>query len=168
MVSVVVVVVIVLFIVVTFERPAPWSDSTREKLCPAFTIFHLGTSSSVGLVQLNWTPLRVWVVPATVEGLIYPLRSADSILCPDAEYENPELYWCEVIVSLMTLCEVELCVLDPERNCGTTGVARVLTGNINKTNRQSLVNGYSHSCWAYAASAWSTSSTGMYSRWNRC
>ena len=66
----VVVVVIVRFIVVTFERPAPCSDSTKLKLCAAFTIFHLGTASSEGLVQLNWTPLRVWVVPATVEGLI--------------------------------------------------------------------------------------------------
>ena len=55
----VVVVVIVRFIVVTFERPAPCKDSTSEKLSPAFTIFHLGTASSSGLVQLNWTPLRV-------------------------------------------------------------------------------------------------------------
>ena len=81
----VVVVVIVRFIVVTFAKPAPCSDSTKEKLWPAFFIRHLGVASSAGLVQLNWTPPSVCVSPATVEGLIYPLRSADSILWPDAE-----------------------------------------------------------------------------------
>ena len=55
----VVVVFIVRVIVVTFERPAPCSDSTKLKLCPAFTIFHFGIASSSGLVQLNLTPLRV-------------------------------------------------------------------------------------------------------------
>ena len=49
----VVVVVIVRFIVVTFAKPAPCSDSTKEKLCPAFFIRHLGVASSEGLVQLN-------------------------------------------------------------------------------------------------------------------
>ena len=61
-------------------------------------------------------------------------------MCPDAEYEKPELYWWLVIVSLITLCEVELIVELPLLNCGTTGVARVLTGNTNKTSSQSLVN----------------------------
>ena len=55
----VVVVVIVRFIVVTFAKPAPCSDSTKEKLWPAFFIRDLGVASSEGLVQLNWTPPRV-------------------------------------------------------------------------------------------------------------
>jgi len=71
---------------------------------------------------------------------MYPLTSADSILWPDAEYEKPELYWCEVIVSLITDCEVELCVELPLRNCGTIGVARVLRGSSNINNSQNLVN----------------------------
>ena len=49
-----------------------------------------------------------------------------------------------MIVSLITDCEVELIVELPERNCGTIGVARVLTGNINKTSSQSLVNFYAN------------------------
>ena len=44
------------------------------------------------------------------------------------------------MVSFITDSEVLEVVLDPVRNCGTTGTARVLTGNINKTNSQSLVN----------------------------
>ena len=62
------------------------------------------------------------------------------MLWPDAEYEKPELYWCEVIVSLITDCEVELCVLDPDLNWGTKGVARVLRGSSNINNNQNLVN----------------------------
>ena len=62
------------------------------------------------------------------------------MLWPDAEYENPVLYWCEVIVSLITDCEVELWVLEPLRNWGTTGVARVLRGSSNINNNQNLVN----------------------------
>ena len=43
----------VLFIVVTVSKPGASIVSTREKLCPAFVIFHLGTVSKEGLVQLN-------------------------------------------------------------------------------------------------------------------
>ena len=45
-----------------------------------------------------------------------------------------------MIVSLIIDSEVLEVVLDPVRNCGTTGTASVLIGNANKTNRQSLVN----------------------------
>ena len=44
------------------------------------------------------------------------------------------------MVSFITDSEVLEVVLDPVRNCGTIGTARVLTGNTNKTNSQSLVN----------------------------
>ena len=79
----VVVVVIVRFIGL-FERPAPCSDSISEKLSPAFTDFP------------SWDSLKFWTCPTkldTIEvfelflqllsGLIYPLRSADSMLWPD-------------------------------------------------------------------------------------
>ena len=83
------------------------------------------------------------------------------MLCPDAEYEKPELYWWLVIVSLITLCEVELIVELPLLNCGTTGVARVLIGNANKTNQKSLVNFNADSSRTNTASTTSTSSTRM-------
>ena len=69
------------------------------------------------------------------------------------------------MVSLITDSEVLEVVLDPVRNCGTTGTARVLTGNANKTNQKSLVNfsiyGYANCSASYAASTTSSSSTGM-------
>ena len=51
-----------------------------------------------------------------------------------------------MIVSFITDSEELEVVLDPERNCGTTGTARVLIGNNSKTNQKSLVNGNSYSC----------------------
>ena len=68
------------------------------------------------------------------------MRSADSMLWPDAEYENPVLYWCEEITSFTTDCDVLDCVEEPDLNWGTTGVARVLRGRSNINNNQSLVN----------------------------
>ena len=47
---VVVVVFIVRFIVVIVSRPGEIIDSTKLKGCPEFTIRHLGTPESVGLV----------------------------------------------------------------------------------------------------------------------
>jgi len=44
----------------------------------------------------------------------------------------------------MTLSLVDEVVCEPERNCGTTGVARVLSGYIIKNKRQNLINGYSN------------------------
>ena len=44
------------------------------------------------------------------------------------------------MVSFITDSEVLEVWLVPERNCGTTGTASVLTGNANKTMSQSLVN----------------------------
>jgi len=85
-------------------------------------------------------------------------------LWPDAEYENPELYWCEVIVSLITDCEVELIVELPERNCGTIGVARVLIGNANKTSQKSLVNFYANGSRGDATCTRSPSNTSRNSR----
>ena len=45
-----------------------------------------------------------------------------------------------MIVSLIIDSDVLDVVELPVRNCGTTGTARVLTGNTNKTNSQSLLN----------------------------
>mgnify|MGYP001275196512 CR=1 FL=1 len=44
------------------------------------------------------------------------------------------------MVSFITDSEVLEVWLEPERNCGTIGTARVLTGNTSKTSSQSLVN----------------------------
>ena len=44
------------------------------------------------------------------------------------------------MVSFITDSEVLEVWLEPLRNCGTIGTARVLTGNNNKTSSQSLVN----------------------------
>ena len=52
----------------------------------------------------------------------------------------------------------------PERNCGTTGVARVLTGNISKSSNQSLVNGDRYSSRTNTASSASASSASMNAR----
>jgi hypothetical protein len=51
-----------------------------------------------------------------------------------------------VMVSFITDSEVLEVWLVPERNCGTTGTASVLTGNANKTMSQSLVNRNSDFC----------------------
>ena len=61
MVSTVVVVVVfmVRFIVVIVSRPGEIIDSTKLKGCPEFTIRHLGTPESVGLVYENLMPLTV-------------------------------------------------------------------------------------------------------------
>ena len=61
---VVVVVFMVRFIVVIVSRPGEITDSTREKGCEEFTIFHLGTPSSVGEVYEKLTPLTVCVASA--------------------------------------------------------------------------------------------------------
>ena len=50
------------------------------------------------------------------------------------------------MVSFITDSEVLEVWLEPERNCGTIGTARVLIGNTNKTNQKSLVNGNAYSC----------------------
>ena len=52
----VVVVVIVRFMWVIVSIPLPCNDSTKLKLSPAFLIFHLGTASKFGEVQLKLTP----------------------------------------------------------------------------------------------------------------
>ena len=51
-----------------------------------------------------------------------------------------------MIVSFITDSEELEVVLEPDRNCGTTGTANVLIGNTNKTNQKSLVNGNPYSC----------------------
>ena len=93
--------------------------------------------------------------------MIYPV--SDLILCPDAEYEYPVRYWWLVIVPLIIDSGVLDVVELPVRNCGTTGTASVLIGNVNKTNSQSLVNRNSNFSRSYAACTRSTSSTGMNS-----
>ena len=57
-----------------------------------------------------------------------------------------------MIVSFITDSEVELVVLDPDRNWGTTGVARVLIGYKNISSKQSLVNFYADSSGGRTAS----------------
>jgi hypothetical protein len=54
--------------------------------------------------------------------------------------------------------------LVPERNCGTTGTASVLTGNANKTMSQSLVNRNSNFSRTNTRCTRSTCGTGMDSR----
>ena len=66
-----------------------------------------------------------------------------------------------MIVSFITDSEELEVVLDPERNCGTTGTASVLIGNTNKTNQKSLVNGNAYSCGTYATCTRSSSSTSV-------
>ena len=87
-----VVVFIVLVIVVTVSNPGVIRVSWREKADPGVVIFHLGTASKFGEVQLKLTPPTVCSVRVEAVGLIYPLRSELSILCPDAEYEYPVRY----------------------------------------------------------------------------
>ena len=89
---VVVVVFIVRFIVVIVSIPLPITDSTREKGCPEFTIFHLGTPSRLGLVYEKLIPLTVCVDSAVGIELIYPLISLLSILCPETLTEYPVRY----------------------------------------------------------------------------
>ena len=79
------VVFIVLDIVVTVSSPGVISVSCREKADPGVDIFHRGTASKFGEVQLKLTPPTVCSVRVVAVGLIYPLRSLLSILCPDAE-----------------------------------------------------------------------------------
>ena len=80
-----VVVFIVLDIVVTVSNPGVISVSCKEKADPGVATFHLGTASKFGEVQLKVTPPTVCSVRVVAVGLIYPLRSELSILCPDAE-----------------------------------------------------------------------------------
>ena len=83
---------IVLVMVVAVSNPGVISVSCKEKAAPPFVIFHLGTASKFGEVQLKFTPPTVCSVRVVAVGLIYPLRSELSILCPDAEYEYPVRY----------------------------------------------------------------------------
>ena len=83
---------IVLVMVVTVSNPGVIRVSCKEKAEPGVVIFHLGTASKFGEVQLKFTPPTVCSVRVVAVGLIYPLRSDDSILCPDAEYEYPVRY----------------------------------------------------------------------------
>ena len=76
---------IVLVIVVTVSNPGVISVSCREKAEPGTDICHLGTASKFGEVQLKFTPPTVCSVRVVAVGLIYPLRSALSILCPELE-----------------------------------------------------------------------------------
>ena len=76
---------IVLVMVVTVSNPGVISVSCREKAEPGVVIFHLGTASKFGEVQLKFTPPTVCSVRVVAVGLIYPLRSALSILCPELE-----------------------------------------------------------------------------------
>ena len=80
-----VLVFIVLVMVVSVSNPGVFSVSCREKAEPGVVIFHLGTASKFGEVQLKFTPPTVCSVRVVAVGLIYPLRSALSILCPELE-----------------------------------------------------------------------------------
>jgi len=135
--------------------------SCREKAAPFVFIDQRGIASKFGEVQLKFTPPTVCSFVVVGVGLIYPV--SDLILCPDAEYEYPVRYWWLVIVSLIIDSDVLDVVELPVRNCGTTGTASVLIGNVNKTNSQSLVNRNSNFSRSYAACTRSTSSTGMNS-----
>ena len=68
------------------------------------------------------------------------------------------------MVSFITDSEVLEVWLDPVRNCGTIGTARVLTGNTNKINMQSLVNRNSNFSRSNAASTTASSRAGMDAR----
>ena len=152
--------------VVTVSSPGVSSVSCREKAAPSFTIDHWGIASKFGEVQWKFTPPIVCSFVVVGVGLIYPV--SDSILCPDAEYEYPVRYWWLVIVSLIIDSDVLEVVLDPVRNCGTIGTARVLTGNTNKTSSQSLVNRNSNFSRSYARCTRSTCGTSMNSRTQWC
>ena len=89
---VVVVVFMTRSIFVIVSKPLPITDSTREKGCPEFTIFHLGTPSSVGLVYEKLIPLAVCVASAVGIELIYPLTSALSMFVPETLSEYPVRY----------------------------------------------------------------------------
>ena len=52
----------------------------------------------------------------------------------------------------------------PVRNCGTTGTAKALTGNTNKTSSQSLVNRNSNFSRSNTASTTASSRAGMNAR----
>ena len=65
-----VVVFIVLVIVVTVSNPGVIKVSCREKAAPPFVIFHLGTASKFGEVQLKLTPPTVCSVNVLALGLI--------------------------------------------------------------------------------------------------
>ena len=69
----------------TVSNPGVISVSCREKAEPGVTTFHLGTASKFGEVQLKFTPPTVCSDSFVAVGLMYPLRSDDSMLCPDAE-----------------------------------------------------------------------------------
>ena len=146
---------------VTVSNPGVINVSWSENAAPSFTIHQRGIASKFGEVQWKFTPPPVCSFVVVGVGLIYPV--SDSILCPDAEYEYPVLYWWLVIVSFITCSDVLVVWEVPERNCGTIGTARVLTGNTNKTSSQSLVNRNSNFSRSYAACTRSTSSTGMNS-----
>ena len=77
---------------VTVSSPGVMSVSCREKAAPSFDIDQRGIASKFGEVQLKFTPPTVCSVRVVAVGLIYPLRSDDSMLCPDAEYEYPVRY----------------------------------------------------------------------------
>ena len=67
------------------------------------------------------------------------------------------------MVSLIIDSEVLEVWLEPVRNCGTIGTARVLTGNTNKTSSQSLVNRNSNFSRSYTASTTASSRASMNS-----
>ena len=67
------------------SSPGVISVSCSEKAAPSFDIDQRGIASKFGEVQLKFTPPIVCSVSFVAVGLIYPLRSDDSILCPDAE-----------------------------------------------------------------------------------
>ena len=71
--------------VVVVSNPGVISVSCREKAAPSFVIDQRGIASKFGEVQLKFTPPTVCSVRVVAVGLIYPLRSELSILCPDAE-----------------------------------------------------------------------------------
>ena len=68
------------------------------------------------------------------------------------------------MVSLIIDSDVLDVVELPVRNCGTTGTASVLIGNVNKTSSQSLVNRNSNFSRSYATCTRSTCGAGMDSR----
>ena len=68
------------------------------------------------------------------------------------------------MVSFITDSEVLEVWLEPLRNCGTIGTARVLTGNTNKTSSQSLVNRNSNFSRPNTASTTASSRASMNTR----
>ena len=61
---------IVLVIVVTVSNPGVIRVSCREKAEPGVVIFHLGTASRFGEVQLKFTPPTVCSVSVVAVGLM--------------------------------------------------------------------------------------------------